>query len=243
MRRSLHSTLQCLLTTCSGHLPRLPIPLCALSLATLAILRPPPLQRESIVNWRQSQGLMNTWRASTTDNILGSNTERTAAESLRAQSLRLRNDSEKMRETRNRDVNDSLRRKMRETNDCMNRLTIGISDNAKEISDLTDGKRRLEKAIADKSVPLAIAERCLERRGQRPNREMIRDPVEENLETEYADLLDAVASLKAELDQTNMELERLEYAKSVMEDDLADKKSAQDLDNECLTIRLQKSNK
>jgi chromosome segregation ATPase len=162
---------------------------------------------------------------------------------VRASSDRLRVSAQKTQFNRDKDVNEALRCKMESTKDCINELNKALGETVREIQEHNDSKARLERAIFDKNEPLAVANACLERRTQRPNREMVRDIVEESLEEEVSDLQAGVNALRADLSKTNRDLAELNRARQEIEADLSDKKGAHDLDSECLRLRLDRTSR
>ena len=97
---------------------------------------------------------------------------------------------------------------------------------------------KLNKAIGDKSGPIALSTTRLDTRTNRPNVELCRDPVQYRLINEVAELETNVGRLRGTLAQAEMELKGLIREHLNLEEDIDIKSKSVHIDNvQCMGLR------
>merc|ERR1711871_1008179 len=104
-----------------------------------------------------------------------------------------------------------------------------------EALDLTSQEHvKLQQTIAEKSVPLQVAEERLRTRNLRPDREKIRDRAEEALEREVELLTQSVEELTRAQQAVTKNLHKLEETRRTLVVDVESKSQALGIDTLCL---------
>ncbi|KAJ9451761.1 Tektin [Diplonema papillatum] len=135
-------------------------------------------------------------------------------------------------------VNEALKSKVKQTKVLQNQLQKNLDAVNTELVELQYHREHIAGTLDAKRGPLSVVRQRLELRQQRPNREAVRDSVEEALETEYTKLKKAMATLQAKLEKIDVERGRLHQLKLQLESDLSNKNSALKHDKKALAIDL-----
>jgi len=105
-----------------------------------------------------------------------------------------------------------------------------------EALDLTSREHaKLQQAIAEKAIPLRVAEERLRTRNLRPDREKIRDRAEQALEREVELLTQSVEELTRALHAVTKNLHKLEETRQKLMTDVESKSQALGVDTLCLS--------
>lgn len=98
--------------------------------------------------------------------------------------------------------------------------------------------RLLEDAIDDKVGPMKLAHTQLNRRSQRPNNELVRDPVQYELVGEVKQIENTVKQLRERLKQSEETLKKLNRNELILNEDIAIKTNSLQIDNDqCMALR------
>ena len=101
----------------------------------------------------------------------------------------------------------------------------------------------LEVAIQDKSGPMKLAHTRLEIRSQRPNNEIVRDPVQYGLTEEVAEITESIQRLQAMADESKRNLKSLIKNQLILEEDIRLKEKSLYVDRDlCMGLRAQLEN-
>lgn len=159
------------------------------------------------------------------------------AEQDRDTQSKLRRSAVTQRKALDFQVNTALRKRLEETRLSKDRLKLQLARVESELKELEESRRKLEQTLQEKQHQLRVSGHCMRRRTQRPDRERVRDEVEELLEHEYSSLSKVVQSLERELSLVQTDIRHLRVSKQQLEEDVRDKRTALQLDAECLRMR------
>jgi tektin-3 len=112
-----------------------------------------------------------------------------------------------------------------------------IGDMDKEIKDLVEHKRVLEKAYADTQGPLQIAEECLLQREKRVGIDQVHDDVEKQLTREVSLIKNVQDKMRKLIEKTDIQLKLNRAAQHDCERDSKDKHHAQGIDDRMTMLR------
>ena len=99
---------------------------------------------------------------------------------------------------------------------------------------------QLQRAIDDKVGPMKLAHTQLNWRSQRPNNELVRDPVQYRLVAEVDQIEMSVQQLQQRLAESDATLKRLNRTELVLQDDIEMKSNSLHVDIDlCMTLRKQ----
>lgn len=121
------------------------------------------------------------WHTSNHLQYLNAEGERAAAERLRDESWRLRDEIEVRTRQTQMDVNKKLDQRITDINFWKSELDQKQQDTENEIETLLRFKARVEKALADTELPMLIAQQCLVNREKRMKIDLVHDNVEMQL--------------------------------------------------------------
>jgi len=112
-----------------------------------------------------------------------------------------------------------------------------------EIKSMETTIAELEASIQDKSGPLKLAHTRLEIRSQRPNNELVRDPVQYGLTEEVAEITESIQHLQEMTDNSKRSLKDLVRNQLVLEEDISLKEKSLYVDRDvCMGLRAQLDN-
>ena len=99
---------------------------------------------------------------------------------------------------------------------------------------------QLDLSIRDKIGPMQLAQTRLEIRSQRPQKELVRDPVQYGLIGEVGQITDSVRSMTERLADSEAALKGLVRNQLTLEDDVAVKTKSLFIDqDQCMALRSQ----
>ncbi|CAH1787007.1 unnamed protein product [Owenia fusiformis] len=179
-----------------------------------------------------------SWVKYTQENIARSQKMRAASERLRGEiDACLRACANEMWSQFN-SVNNSFNSRLQETSDARNKLQAHLQRTMQEIFDMERNIDILRKAIADKELPMKVAQTRLEERTRRINVEMCNDPSMKGLQREVHELRESIRFLKEKLWTSEQALARLMKTKSALEHDISVKENSLAIDGKaCMGMR------
>lgn len=110
-----------------------------------------------------------------------------------------------------------------------------------EIEAMEGSIRELNKAIADKQKPMMLAQTRLELRFQRPNQELVRDPVQYGLVDEVSEISGSIEQLQTSLADSESTLKALIRSQLSLEENIRVKANSLHIEGQCMTLRKQLS--
>eukprot|EP01065_Artemidia_motanka_P030618 TRINITY_DN36669_c0_g1_i1.p2 TRINITY_DN36669_c0_g1~~TRINITY_DN36669_c0_g1_i1.p2 ORF type:complete len:457 (+),score=159.41 TRINITY_DN36669_c0_g1_i1:49-1371(+) len=156
----------------------------------------------------------------------------------RVRSLLLRRSADKEVRQQLRSVDGELRRRLTHTCQLRDRLQKRLSGIGAELDAMREASAVVATALFDLRRPLSLAERRGEHRQRRITaRELPSDDgsVQRQLSSEVADCRRAAVSLRDLLRDCNASAAEMERIQRLLRQDLADKRKALEVDQECLT--------
>eukprot|EP01006_Ploeotia_vitrea_P031691 TRINITY_DN63997_c0_g2_i1.p1 TRINITY_DN63997_c0_g2~~TRINITY_DN63997_c0_g2_i1.p1 ORF type:complete len:468 (-),score=49.98 TRINITY_DN63997_c0_g2_i1:1231-2634(-) len=132
--------------------------------------------------------------------------------------------------------NGALKKKLAQGTKLHASLSHHLQEITEEIDQLEATKSALNAAMKQREKPLGTVQRRLAIRQQRPQREAVRDTVEEALENELAAINSTMTAIMKKTETIDKELKRLQQAKNCLLDDLHDKTQSLKLDKNCMEI-------
>ncbi|EDV58058.1 tektin-4 [Drosophila erecta] len=129
-----------------------------------------------------------------------------------------------------KETTDKLRIRSQLIGKWKNTLENAIKAMADEISTMEVERIKLRKSMVVLGVPESIAKECIEKRATRPDTELVRDQVEEELVNELALIAEIRRLLMKTLDDFNTQQVENRTARQRLEYDWSDKKEAYEID-------------
>ncbi|XP_074016284.1 tektin-3 [Numenius arquata] len=179
-----------------------------------------------------------SWTKFTNDNILLSQSERAASAKLRddIENLLVSTANEMWRQFNT--VNVAFTNRIAETTDAKRKIQTHLTKTLQEIFQTEKNIEDIKKAIRDQGPPLKVAQTRLDERTRRPNMELCRDTAQLRLVNEVHDINETVQTLQQQLRDSEVTLQMLVHAKSVLQHDLAVKANSLFIDQEkCMGMR------
>lgn len=178
------------------------------------------------------------WQGYTNENIDKAEKDRKCSVDLRAVIDSLLNTTANDMQQQTDDTNLAFDKRIRETQDTKGKLEDHLARVLGQIRDMENNIDKLNKAIGDKSGPIALSTTRLDTRTNRPNVELCRDPVQYRLINEVAELETNVGRLRGTLAQAEMELKGLIREHLNLEEDIDIKSKSVHIDNvQCMGLR------
>ncbi|CAG5107171.1 Oidioi.mRNA.OKI2018_I69.chr1.g3187.t1.cds [Oikopleura dioica] len=186
----------------------------------------------------RTQTIPSSWAKFSDDNIRRSQAERNSSTRMREEiETCLAETSNQMWSQWNR-VNVAFTHRVAEQVDTKNTLQSHLNRTLQEIHDVETTIKRLHRAIADKELPVKVAETRLDERTRRPNLELCRDPAQLMLVSEVKQLQATLASLRQRLDEEQHQLQKLVTARSKIEHEIRTKANSIFIDQDkCMSMR------
>ncbi|XP_017023853.1 tektin-4 [Drosophila kikkawai] len=128
------------------------------------------------------------------------------------------------------ETTDRLRTRAQLIGKWKNTLENAIRAMADEISTMEVERVKLRKSLVVYGVPESIAKECLEKRATRPDTELVRDQVEEELVNELALIAEIRRLMQKTLEDFDMQQVENRTARQRLEYDWSDKKEAYEID-------------
>lgn len=182
------------------------------------------------------------WESFSDQNILKAESERAVAATLRGVIDDVldstRNDMKRQCQV----VNAAFNKRIQEQTEAKETLEDHLSRVFAEIREMESNIAALEEAIAAKAPPMKVAQTRLETRAQRPNVELVRDPVQYRLINEVAEITLTVQQLQTRLADSHSSLKGLNRRQLSLEEDIQVKSNSLNIDqNQCMELRQQLS--
>ncbi|XP_076615402.1 tektin-3 [Chaetodon auriga] len=185
-----------------------------------------------------SLSLPDSWSKFTDDNILLSQSQRSASHKLRDEIEILLNTTSNEMWTQFNSVNVAFTNRISETSDAKNTLQTHLAKTLQEIFQTEMLIESLKKALRDKECPLKVAQTRLEERTRRPNIELCRDNPHHRLVSEVREIEDTIHKLQERLMEAENTLQTLVKTKVTLEHDLSVKANSLFLEQEkCMSMR------
>ncbi|XP_006007946.1 tektin-3 [Latimeria chalumnae] len=179
-----------------------------------------------------------SWSKFSDDNILNSQSERSASAKLREEAEVLIHVTSQEMWNQFNDTNVAFTNRIAETTEARNNLQMHLSKVLQEIFQTDMTIERLKQAIREKEAPLKVAQTRLEERTKRPNIELCRDVPQYRLVGEVHTLGETIQHLRQRLQEAQDSLQRLVNTKSSLEYDLSVKVNSLFIDQDkCMGIR------
>jgi tektin-1 len=180
------------------------------------------------------------WESFSDENILKAERERAASATLCLVIDDVldstRNDMKRQRQA----VNTAFDKRVKEQLEAKQSLKNHLSKVVAEINEMESNIAALEEAIAAKTPPMKVAQTRLHVRGERPNVELVRDPVQYRLIEEVAEITDTLQQLQVQLAESHSSLKGLNRRQLSLEEDIQVKSNSLDIDqNKCMKLRQQ----
>jgi tektin-3 len=135
-------------------------------------------------------------------------------------------------------VNNAFNSRIQETTHAKNTLQAHLHQTNVEIRDVERTIDLLQQAIRDKEAPMKVAQTRLDERSRRINVELCSDPVMAGLQREVSEIKESVRVLKDKLKKAMLALNRLNRARSTLEQDIAVKENSLAIDSRgCMGLR------
>ena len=180
------------------------------------------------------------WELFSNVNILKAERERAASVTLRGVIDDIvdttRNDMKRQRQV----VNAAFDKRIQEQVEAKETLVDHLAKVNNEIKEMESSIAAVEDAIASKAPPMKVAQTRLETRSQRPNVELVRDPVQFRLIDEVAEITGTLHQLQVQLAQLQSSLKGLNRRQLSLEEDIQIKSNSINIDeNQCKNLRQQ----
>jgi len=176
------------------------------------------------------------------DQFTDTNITRSVAEVKKSVALRLQLDAH-LKDTADdllcasNKVEDAFNARLAEYNDARNAAMQKLAKTQQEIAVQDRNIAELRDAIASRDGPLRLATTRLEKRQQRPNIELVRDPAQHALVSEVGALDLSVDQLQTKLADAEETLRALLRAENALHDDVAINTNSINIDNACMLSR------
>ncbi|MXQ89438.1 hypothetical protein E5288_WYG000776 [Bos mutus] len=177
------------------------------------------------------------WYRSNLTNFQESNTSRHNSERLRVDTSRLIQDKYQQTRKTQADSTQNLGERVNDIGFWKSEIIHELDAMIGETNELTDIKKRLERALMETEAPLQVARECLFHREKRMGIDLVHDEVEKELLTEVDIILCCQERMKLYLDKAIAQLAANRAAQHELEKDLSDKQSAYRIDDKCHHLR------
>ncbi|XP_044309871.1 tektin-3 [Varanus komodoensis] len=179
-----------------------------------------------------------SWAKFTDDNILRSQSERTASSKLRddIETLLVVTANEMWNQFNRANV--AFTNRISETADAKNKIQAHLAKTLQEIFETEMTIEAIRKAIRDKGPSLKVAQTRLDERTRRPNVELCRDSAQLRLVNEVHEIDETIQDLQQRLRDAEDTLQTLVHTKANLEHELAVKANSLFIDQEkCMGMR------
>ena len=99
----------------------------------------------------------------------------------------------------------------------------------------------LSRAVEAKQGPMKLAQTRLELRSHRPNKELVRDPVQYGLVDEVSEISGSIEQLQSRLADSESALRALIRSQLTLEEDIGVKSNSLSIEGQCVSLRKQLS--
>ncbi|NXI62334.1 TEKT3 protein, partial [Anseranas semipalmata] len=177
------------------------------------------------------------WYRSNLTNYRESETSRHNSENLRVDTSRLIQDKYQQTKKTQGESTKNLGERVNDIEFWKSELCHELDEMIGETNELTDMKKRLERALAETEAPLQVAQECLLHREKRMGIDLVHDNVEKQLFTEVDVIRSCQERMQRYLDRAKAQLASNRAAQHELERDLANKQTAHRIDDKCHHLR------
>ncbi|XP_030718189.1 tektin-3 [Orcinus orca] len=177
------------------------------------------------------------WYRSNLTNFQESNTSRHNSERLRVDTSRLIQDKYQQTRKTQADSTHNLGERVNDIGFWKSEIIHELDAMIGETNELTDVKKKLERALMETEAPLQVARECLFHREKRMGIDLVHDEVEKELLTEVDIILCCQERMKLHLDKAIAQLAANRASQHELEKDLSDKQAACRIDDKCHHLR------
>uniref|UniRef100_A0A1I8GZC7 Tektin n=2 Tax=Macrostomum lignano TaxID=282301 RepID=A0A1I8GZC7_9PLAT len=177
------------------------------------------------------------WTFSNNQKYRNAELERAAAERLKAESDRIIEETAKKTAAAQADVDKKLNQRLNDVKYWREEVDEKLAGVSGEIDRLGAFISRVDKALESYQEPLHISQQCLINREGRIGIDLVHDDVQKELLKEVEVNQGAQALLLKTLEQAKEQLRLNRKAKYQLEKDIADKRSAEQLDSHCVALK------
>ncbi|NXG76980.1 TEKT3 protein, partial [Baryphthengus martii] len=177
------------------------------------------------------------WYRSNLTKYKESETSRQNSERLRVDTHRMIQDKYQQTKKTQVESTKNLGERVNDIEFWKSELCHELNEMIREISALTDMKKRLERALAETEAPLQVAQECLLHREKRMDIDLVHDDVEKELFTEVDVVRSCQERMQQHLDKAKAQLASNRAAEHELEKDLANKQAARRIDDKCHHLR------
>lgn len=134
---------------------------------------------------------------------------------------------------------DAFNARLEDTADAKRLDEQNLAKTRTELDEQGRAITNLQRVIDERDAPLKVAETRLTRRTQRPNVELVHDPVEDILVTEVQDTEAALEAFRQQLGEAEAAHRALIRAEQMLVEDISVKTQSLTVDNRCMQRRQQ----
>ncbi|XP_058904474.1 tektin-3 [Kogia breviceps] len=177
------------------------------------------------------------WHRSNLTNFQESNTSRHNSERLRVDTSRLIQDKYQQTRKTQADSTHNLGERVNDIGFWKSEIIHELDAMIGETNELSDVKKKLERALMETEAPLQVARECLFHREKRMGIDLVHDEVETELLMEVDIILCCQERMKLHLDKAIAQLAANRASQHELEKDLSDKQAAYRIDDKCHHLR------
>lgn len=179
------------------------------------------------------------WDGYTGDNIYKARSQILSSQQLRDAVDAYLVQSEDAQTTQINHTDDAFNARIEATADAKRLDEQNLSKTRSELDEQARAIVSLRQTIDDRDAPLKMAETRLTRRTQRPNVELVHDPVEDMLVAEVQDIEAALEAFRQQLGDAEAAHRALVRAEQMLQEDIGVKMQSLTVDNRCMQRRQQ----
>lgn len=180
------------------------------------------------------------WQLITDDNICTTEQERIASTTLRQVINSILDQTQQDMMKQRKTVNLVFHKRIQEITDAKKSLEEHLQEVIKEVAAQESNISTLQEDIHAKTAPMQLAHTRLHYRSQRPNNELVQDPVQYQLVHEVNQIDESVQQLQKHFLQAEATLKKLNRNQLVLEEDIAIKTNSLMIDaDQCMALRKQ----
>ncbi|XP_027661857.1 tektin-2 [Falco biarmicus] len=198
----------------------------------MATLSVKPGQRFTLLDWHTNSHLISA----------DAERQRSASHQVRQEARALRNEINNQAKWDEHDNQTRLAERISSVNRWKETLDKSLADIDAEIDALAKVKEAAERALQAKNLPLDVSIECLTLRESRRAIDVVRDPVEEELQKEVKVIDKAKRELQQRVNEAFQQLCLLQEARQQLSSDHRRKMEALEIDRMCLSLSVNSPN-
>uniref|UniRef100_A0A8C4XPV0 Tektin n=1 Tax=Falco tinnunculus TaxID=100819 RepID=A0A8C4XPV0_FALTI len=198
----------------------------------MATLSVKPGQRFTLLDWHTNSHLISA----------DAERQRSASHQVRQEARALRNEINNQAKWDEHDNQTRLAERISSVNRWKETLDKSLADIDAEIDALAKVKEAAERALQAKNLPLDVSIECLTLRESRRAIDVVRDPVEEELQKEVKVIDKAKRELQQRVTEAFQQLCLLQEARQQLSSDHRRKMEALEIDRMCLSLSVNSPN-